>query len=100
MLPVSEIKVDCSLTADLDREPGAADMYESLIDLAHRLDLSCCAEGVETAEQLRLLDKLACDRVQGYYIGKPVSAAETPKALTSWTVQNSRTQVKTSSVHR
>ena len=42
--------------------------------MAHSLDLSVVAEGVETHEQLFLLDELGCDLVQGYYFSKPIPA--------------------------
>jgi EAL domain-containing protein (putative c-di-GMP-specific phosphodiesterase class I) len=87
-LPISEIKIDRSLTADLEREPGAAVVYRTLIGLAQRLGLTCCAKGVETAAQLKILDSLECHRVQGYHIGMPVPAADIPTALTRWIVRD------------
>jgi EAL domain-containing protein (putative c-di-GMP-specific phosphodiesterase class I) len=42
-----------------------------VIDLTHALGLQAVAEGVETAEQLEVLDDLGCDLVQGYYLARP-----------------------------
>lgn len=84
-LPVSEIKVDASLTADLGSESGAAIVYEELVSLAKRLGIECCAEGVESAEQFSILDRLACDLVQGYYFGVPMPSGQIPKAVGIWT---------------
>jgi EAL domain-containing protein (putative c-di-GMP-specific phosphodiesterase class I) len=44
--------------------------------MAHSLGLSVVAEGVETQEQLTLLDKYNCDLVQGYYFSKPIPASQ------------------------
>jgi len=46
---------------------------DSIISLGHGLDLAVVAEGVETAEQYRLLAAAGCDVVQGYLFGRPVS---------------------------
>jgi EAL domain-containing protein (putative c-di-GMP-specific phosphodiesterase class I) len=46
------------------------------IELAHALGLHVVAEGVEEADTLNTLTNLGCDLAQGYYIGKPVAAAE------------------------
>ncbi len=46
------------------------------MDLAHSLGLRMVAEGVETAETLELLVAMGCDEAQGFYIGRPVTAAE------------------------
>ncbi|TVT35270.1 MAG: EAL domain-containing protein [Marinobacter vinifirmus] len=44
--------------------------------MAHSLGLSVVAEGVETREQLDLLEELGCDIAQGFYFSKPISAKE------------------------
>jgi len=52
-----------------------AGMTISTIDLGRSLGMSVVAEGVETAEQARLLKALGCDVLQGYLIGYPMGAA-------------------------
>jgi EAL domain-containing protein (putative c-di-GMP-specific phosphodiesterase class I) len=49
------------------------------------MDMTCCAVGVETDEQLKLLDQAGCDRAQGFFIGSPVAAARLRDALADWT---------------
>lgn len=49
---------------------------QSVIDLAHALQLRVVAEGVETAEHLALLHETRCDEIQGYVISKPIPAAD------------------------
>jgi EAL domain-containing protein (putative c-di-GMP-specific phosphodiesterase class I) len=56
-----------------------------LIDIAHRMEMTCCAVGVETEEQLQILDEADCDLVQGFYMGSPVAPANLPEALAAWT---------------
>jgi EAL domain-containing protein (putative c-di-GMP-specific phosphodiesterase class I) len=86
-LPFGEIKIDRCLIADLTRESGAQVLVKGLIDIAHGLDMLCCAVGVETAEQMEILDEAGCDLIQGFYIGSPLPAAKLPQALAEWTVK-------------
>jgi EAL domain-containing protein (putative c-di-GMP-specific phosphodiesterase class I) len=87
-LPISEIKIDRTLTADLDRTAGAPLVYKNIIDLANRLGLICCAEGVETEKQFSILDNLGCDRVQGFFVGRPIPAMDIPSATAQWTAKD------------
>lgn len=85
MLPVNEVKLDRCITADIVSVPGAAILFGGLVDVARRLGIVCCAEGVESNEQLDRLADLKCDLAQGFHIATPVPAADIPKVLTSWT---------------
>ena len=49
---------------------------ELIIDIARYLKVPVVAEGVETANQLKLLKNVGCDQVQGYYFSKPLPADE------------------------
>lgn len=84
-LPFGEIKIDRALIADIATADGAMTLVGGLIDVAHRLEMSCCAVGVETAQQLEVLDRINCDRAQGFYVSGPVSAAKLPEVLAEWT---------------
>lgn len=86
-LPFGELKIDRALTSDLGTAAGAAIVLGGLIDIAHRLEMACCAVGVETLEQLNVLDELECDLAQGFYIGAPLPAAKLPQALDEWTAE-------------
>jgi EAL domain-containing protein (putative c-di-GMP-specific phosphodiesterase class I) len=44
--------------------------------MGHQLGLKVIAEGIETAEQLDHLKRLGCDQIQGYFIARPLPAAE------------------------
>ena len=75
-LPVNEIKIDKSFVMNMTEDESDAMIVRSTIDLAHNLGLSVIAEGVETAEILDMLGKLGCNGAQGYYICRPLPAAE------------------------
>jgi len=70
--PFDKIKVDRAFVMNLGRNPQSAAIISAVIDLAHGLDMSVVAEGVETKEQLSFLTSEDCDAVQGYLIGKPL----------------------------
>jgi predicted signal transduction protein with EAL and GGDEF domain len=69
-LPIDTLKVDRSFVTRL---PSARErtLVETLVDLAHNLDLPVVAEGVETQEQMDVLEALGCEWVQGYLISEP-----------------------------
>jgi diguanylate cyclase (GGDEF)-like protein/PAS domain S-box-containing protein len=70
--PFDKIKIDRAFVMNLGRNPQSAAIVSAVIDLAHGLDMSVVAEGVETREQLAFLTSEDCDAVQGYLIGKPL----------------------------
>jgi diguanylate cyclase (GGDEF)-like protein len=71
-LPLDTIKIDKSFVRNASVRAGDAALVSSIITLAHRLNLTVIAEGVETLEQLRFLTTLGCDGVQGYFFSKPL----------------------------
>ncbi len=75
-MPFSELKIDKSFVMDIGKGEEAAVIVRSLVNLAHNLGLTVCAEGVETQEALDLLQSLGCEKAQGYLIGNPVPATE------------------------
>ena len=76
--PVDGIKVDQSFVAGLGARGDDAAIVRGVIGLAHGLGLVAVAEGVETQDQLDRLVDLRCDIAQGYYLGRPVPAAQIP----------------------
>ena len=70
------VKIDRSLISKSEKGQREQAVIAGLIDICHRLDISCVAEGIETESQLEQLEKLNCDRIQGYYIGKPMPSGE------------------------
>jgi predicted signal transduction protein with EAL and GGDEF domain len=73
----STIKIDRSFV-----QGAAKDSAESLaiiravVAMADSLDMSTTAEGVETAEEAKLITSLGCKKIQGYYFGRPMEAAD------------------------
>ena len=70
------VKIDRSLISKANHGPREQAVIGSLIDLCHKLGLGCVAEGIETKEQGQLLKSLGCDRLQGYYFGRPMPPEE------------------------
>ncbi|MBC7900808.1 MAG: EAL domain-containing protein, partial [Saprospiraceae bacterium] len=68
------LKIDRTFICDLTTSPDDAAMVTAILTLAHNLKLNVVAEGVETEEQLELLQTLKCDEWQGYLCSKPVPA--------------------------
>jgi diguanylate cyclase (GGDEF)-like protein len=89
-LPVDELKLDRSFVGNLSRDPRAAAIVRSSIELAHSLGMCIVAEGVEDGRSVQLLRDWHCDFAQGYHLGPPQSAeslghrllaAETPEPV-------------------
>ena len=78
---LSEIKVDI-LKLDMKfirneiAKPAARSILNDVINMAHRMNLRVVAEGVETREQMKRLQAVGCDYVQGFFFAKPMPAAE------------------------
>lgn len=72
--PVNCLKVDRSFVQDVDTDPRTREIVETVIELAHKLDLVCVAEGVETPAQREALRAAGCDQAQGYLLARPCSA--------------------------
>jgi len=71
-LPVTELKIDRSFVRDIDRDPNDRTLIASIIGLGRGQGVRLVAEGVETAEHVRLLTELDCDILQGFYFSRPV----------------------------
>lgn len=67
-LDVDVLKVDQAFTESLASGPGGEQMYRAIVSMAAALDMQVVAEGVETVEQLRLLQAIGCDEIQGHVI--------------------------------
>ncbi|HWC83200.1 MAG TPA: EAL domain-containing protein [Pseudonocardiaceae bacterium] len=77
-LPLDTLKIDQSFIAGLGRSRDADALVTSIIAMAHAVDLTVVAEGVETAEQLDFLRGLDCDLAQGFHLGRPTPVGEFP----------------------
>ncbi len=87
-LPLNNLKVDQSFVRGLPADKDSLAIVRAIVSLAKNLGFTITAEGIETLEQARILHTLACDTLQGYYISKPVPAADIPDLLTRhWQTQ-------------
>jgi diguanylate cyclase (GGDEF)-like protein/PAS domain S-box-containing protein len=75
-LPLEELKIDRSFVQTIDADARDISIVQSLVRLAHSLDLRVVAEGVESVAAVELLDDVGCDRVQGYGIARPMPDAD------------------------
>ncbi len=75
-LPVSHLKIDRTFVGGMKDDESDASIVRSTIELAHSLNMSVIAEGIEDKETLELLEALGCEMAQGYYFAKPLSAQE------------------------
>jgi diguanylate cyclase (GGDEF)-like protein len=69
-LPVDSLKIDQSFLRNLQEPAGSLPVVQSIVRLAHSMNLTVVAEGVETTEELDLVRVLGCDKVQGHVYGK------------------------------
>jgi diguanylate cyclase (GGDEF)-like protein/PAS domain S-box-containing protein len=76
MFPIDKIKIDKSFTAQLTKRADCAAIISAVLTLAKGLDITTTAEGVETADQARLLKMAGVTTLQGYLFGKPGPASQ------------------------
>jgi diguanylate cyclase (GGDEF)-like protein/PAS domain S-box-containing protein len=74
--PLDAIKIDQTFVAKMLTRPRTMAIVETIVRLGQILDLDIIAEGVEEAAQLSQLAKIGCNSVQGYLLGKPMSATD------------------------
>lgn len=73
-LPACELKIDRAFVRELSGEGEDATIVSAIVALARTLNLKVVAEGVETPAQQTFLTQLGCNTLQGYLLGKPMSA--------------------------
>jgi len=82
-LPLDKLKIDRSFIVNMDNGEKGIAIVSAIIAMAHSLSLEVIAEGVEEESHIQLLRKMQCDIVQGYYIARPMPAAEFEQLLAS-----------------
>ena len=84
--PIDRLKIDRSFVHDITTDADDAAIVEAIIALAHTLDLTVVAEGVETEAQYAFLRSRGCDEMQGFHFCHPVSAEALEARLAAgWT---------------
>jgi EAL domain-containing protein (putative c-di-GMP-specific phosphodiesterase class I) len=74
MLPIDIVKIDKAFVDGVATHAESSGLIEAILRMAATLGLETVAEGVEHLEQLRELERLGTDVVQGYYYSKPLAA--------------------------
>ena len=82
LLPVKTLKIDRSFVEQADTSPHHRVLVEATVLVAKSLGLSTVAEGIETAEQARVIAQLGCEKGQGYFFSKPLMADDLERWLT------------------
>jgi|GEM_PF-1248203 len=89
-LPIDTLKIDQAFTRDLLHKKANENLMESIILMAHTLQMDVIVEGVEELEQYDCLKTFLCDHVQGYYFSRPIDKNQLEDYLKKWdnTVKN------------
>jgi EAL domain-containing protein (putative c-di-GMP-specific phosphodiesterase class I) len=83
-MPVDYLKIDQSFVRNITASKESSLIVRSTIELAHDIGLMVVAEGVETQEHWDLLAQFKCDFSQGYFIARPMPAAEFQEWAQLW----------------
>ena len=75
-LPLDEVKMGAAFVSDMRQAPYHARIVQSLAHLAQDLGMRLTAEGVQDADTALALSTLGCERIEGVYVGRPLSASE------------------------
>jgi len=80
----SELKIDRSFVSGASNDSSSMAILESSVQLAKKMNLKIVAEGVETQEDMELMESLGCDEVQGYFIARPMPDDEVEAWVRQW----------------
>jgi len=82
-LPADYLKIDMSFVKNIENSQKDLAVVETIINFAHKFNLKTIAEGVETENQVKILQKLKCDYLQGFYFARPMPIEEFKNFLIS-----------------
>ena len=95
-MPFNELKIDRLFVGNVRQSEEARVIVRSLVNLAHDLGLTACAEGAEDMYTVDFLENLSCDHVQGYAISRPKPAEEIVEFLGTWDAEAFSQEIRTS----
>jgi diguanylate cyclase (GGDEF)-like protein len=81
LLDFDILKIDQAFTRRLEKTEQGKILFIAIITMAHALGMRVVAEGVETANQITILQSMRCDEMQGFYISVPMPAADRQQVL-------------------
>lgn len=82
--PINTLKIDKSFVMDMTYDNDDRSIVNTIINMAHTLNFTTVAEGVETDEHVNILTDMNCDEIQGYYYSKPIPKNEFISFLKSY----------------
>ncbi|MBL1241176.1 MAG: EAL domain-containing protein, partial [OCS116 cluster bacterium] len=80
-MPLDRLKIDSSFITDIATDKHTQNIVRTIFDLCNNLNLYCIVEGVETQEQLAILNQMGFRFIQGYYFSKPLCPADAIKFI-------------------
>lgn len=83
-VPVDGVKIDRSFVTDVLRDPDDLALTSAIIAMAHSLQVTVVAEGIESEGQYAILRERGCDQGQGFWLGRPMTAVEMEKQFASY----------------
>jgi len=95
-MPFSELKIDRSFICDIDTRGEARIIVRALVSLARNLNLSVCAEGVETESALSYLRSIGCQKAQGFLFSRALPACEFVDFAERWDERLPKREVRAS----
>ena len=75
-LPIDCVKIDASFVRGVPVDASDVAITDAILAMSRSLGLKVVAEGVETRDQMRFLERRGCDEMQGYYFSKPLPAEQ------------------------
>jgi diguanylate cyclase (GGDEF)-like protein/PAS domain S-box-containing protein len=82
--PLDSLKIDRSFVDGLPLDEDSAAIADAILAMAHRLEFSVVAEGVENEAQAAFLQRQGCDLLQGFHFSKPLPADAFAELAASW----------------
>ena len=82
-LPVDCLKIDQSFVRSMDKKGNGGDIVSAVISMARAFGLASIAEGVETFDQLEMLQTRGCEQIQGFLVSRPMHFEAFVKFLTA-----------------
>ncbi|MBP7900412.1 MAG: EAL domain-containing protein [Gammaproteobacteria bacterium] len=87
-LPIDTLKIDRSFVQHLHSNNKDKALVKTMAQLAHNLGMNVVAEGIELQEQADFLRSIGCEKAQGYFYGRPMSASALIEKLSKTTQEN------------
>ena len=79
--PMDTLKVDRSFVSSMSKSGKNREIVSTIVMLGHKLGMDVVAEGIETEEEMKILQSLNCEYGQGYFFSKPLSASDATKLI-------------------